>query len=94
MKLKELDLPNGWKEHPQFVKSMVGVAAAYKTEDSKHFIEVAERGEDDKYPFKVEIRRAVAGEPETYSIDSSYVEGYEEAEEKVKEFASRAITEI
>lgn len=90
MKLKELDLPNGWRENERFANSMMGVAAAYKTEDNQHWIEVAERGEDEEYPFKVELRRTVAGQPETVGVKSEMAKDYEDAEEKVLELAEHA----
>lgn len=90
MKLKELDLPNGWTENERFADSMVGVAAAYKTEDNKYWIEVAERGEEDEHPFKVDLRRTVAGQPETVEVKSKLAEDYEDAEEKVVELAEHA----
>lgn len=90
MKLKELDLPNGWMENEHFAESMVGTAAAYKTEDNRYWIEVAERGTDEAYPLKVELRKTVAGKPETAPVKTKDAKGYDDAADKVVELAEYA----
>lgn len=86
MQLSELDLPEGWEEHPGYADRMVGVIAAYKTEDAEEgmkFIEVIEYAPSHDAVLRVDLRKQVGAEPETVVEESIDTNEYDEAEEAV-----------
>lgn len=92
MQLRELELPEGWEEHPGYAERMPGVIAAYKTEDAKSgmwFIEVVEYEGDKDASHRVDLLKQVGAEPETIRKEKEYVNGYEEAEEAVLELSEQ-----